>query len=69
MRTKNYIKAGMQFGHLTVIGRVLNHTKDYHSMWLCQCDCGVRHHLGTFETLEKAVKARKIAEDELIPKK
>lgn len=29
---------------------------------------GVRHHLETFEALEKAIEARKIAEDELIPK-
>lgn len=32
--------AGKHFGHLTVVKRVPNHTKDNHSMWLCQCDCG-----------------------------
>lgn len=31
---------GKHFGHLTVVKRVPNRTKDNHSMWLCQCDCG-----------------------------
>ncbi|MBS9400112.1 hypothetical protein [Pediococcus acidilactici] len=31
---------GKHFGHLIVVKRVPNRTKDNHSMWLCQCDCG-----------------------------
>lgn len=31
---------GKHFGHLKVVKRVPNCTKDNHSMWLCKCDCG-----------------------------
>lgn len=31
---------GQKFGRLTVLYRVKNTTKDKHSMWKCQCDCG-----------------------------
>ena len=36
----NVDMSGQIFGHLTVIQKADKSTKDGHTQWICQCDCG-----------------------------
>lgn len=46
-----------RFGRLTVLGDSGNRTKCGEIIWVCQCDCGVLHHVSTGNLVRRSVRS------------